>query len=108
MASMDVDKPKPVKEGDAVAGPLSLLAKAVKQSTQVIIACRNNKKLLARVKAFDRHWNMVLEDVTEMWTEHGKTGKGVKAAKATDRDRFIRKMFLRGDNVIMVLASPHA
>ena len=31
---------------------------------QVLINCRNNKKLLGRVKAFDRHCNMVLENVT--------------------------------------------
>ena len=30
---------------------------------------RNNRKLLARVKAFDRHCNMILENVREMWTE---------------------------------------
>ena len=36
---------------------------------QVLINCRNNRKLLARVKAFDRHCNMVLENVREMWTE---------------------------------------
>ena len=36
---------------------------------QVLINCRNNKKLLGRVKAFDRHCNMVLENVKEMWTE---------------------------------------
>ena len=39
-------------------------------------AFRNNKKLLGRVKAFDRHCNMVLEGVKEMWTELPKTGKG--------------------------------
>ena len=37
---------------------------------------RNNKKLLGRVKAFDRHCNMVLEGVKEMGTEIPKTGKG--------------------------------
>ncbi|KHJ97619.1 LSM domain protein [Oesophagostomum dentatum] len=45
---------------------------------QVLINCRNNKKLLGRVKAFDRHCNMVLENVKEMWTEQPKTGKGKK------------------------------
>jgi small nuclear ribonucleoprotein D2 len=36
--------------------------------------------LLARVKAFDRHCNMVLENVKEMWTEKpkGAKGKGVR------------------------------
>lgn len=28
-------------------------------SCQVLINCRNNRKILARVKAFDRHSNMV-------------------------------------------------
>jgi small nuclear ribonucleoprotein (snRNP)-like protein len=36
---------------------------------QVLINCRNNHKLLARVKAFDRHCNLLLENVKEMWTE---------------------------------------
>ena len=38
----------------------------------MLINCRNNKKLLCRVKAFDRHLNMVLENVKEMWTETPK------------------------------------
>lgn len=32
-------------------GPLSLLTQSVKNSTQVLINCRNNRKLLCRVKA---------------------------------------------------------
>ncbi|KAM3422571.1 Small nuclear ribonucleoprotein Sm D2 [Cercospora zeina] len=50
------------------SGPLSLLQTAVRQHTQVLISCRNNRKLLGRVKAFDRHCNMVLENVKEMWS----------------------------------------
>jgi len=50
-------------------GPLSVLFHSVKNQTQVLINCRNNRKLLGRVKAFDRHCNMVLENVQEMWTE---------------------------------------
>merc|ERR1712029_799094 len=42
-------------------GPLRVLTDSVKNNTQVLINCRNNKKLLGRVKAFDRHCNMVLE-----------------------------------------------
>ena len=34
--------------------PLSVLTQSVKNNTQVLINCRNNKKLLGRVKAFDR------------------------------------------------------
>eukprot|EP00005_Dracoamoeba_jomungandri_P000801 CAMPEP_0174249790 /NCGR_PEP_ID=MMETSP0439-20130205/129_1 /TAXON_ID=0 /ORGANISM="Stereomyxa ramosa, Strain Chinc5" /LENGTH=62 /DNA_ID=CAMNT_0015329695 /DNA_START=78 /DNA_END=263 /DNA_ORIENTATION=- len=48
-------------------GPLAILAESVKTNSQVLINVRNNKKLLGRVKAFDRHCNMVLENVREMW-----------------------------------------
>ena len=87
-------------------GPLSVLTDSVKNNTQVLINCRNNKKLLGRVKAFDRHCNMVLEGVKEMWTEMPKTGKGKKKAKPVAKDRYIAKMFLRGDSVILVLKNP--
>ena len=71
-----------------------------------MINLRNNRKLLARVKAYDKHCNMVLENVKEMWTESGKTGKGQKKAKPVNKDRYISKMFLRGDGVIIVLKNP--
>ena len=73
----------------------------------MLINCRNNHKLLARVKAFDRHCNMVLENVKEMWTEVPKVNKGVTKGKAVNKDRFISKMFLRGDSVIIVLRNPN-
>jgi small nuclear ribonucleoprotein D2 len=88
-------------------GPLSVLMQSVKQNTQVLINCRNNHKLLARIKAFDRHCNMVLENVKEMWTEQPKTGKGAKKARPVNKDRYISKMFLRGDSVILVLRNPN-
>jgi len=89
-------------------GPMSVLMESVRNQTQVLINVRNNKKLLGRVKAFDRHCNMVLENVKEMWTEVPKTGKGQKKSKPVNRDRFISKMFLRGDSVILVLRNPLA
>ena len=98
-------------------GPLSVLTYSVRNHAQVLINCRNNKKLLGRIKAFDRflfqflnkmklslpsHCNMVLEDVKEMWTEMPKKGKGKKKSKPVARDRFIPKLFVRGDSVILV------
>ena len=43
---------------DLKAGPFSVLWKAVKGNTQVLINVRNNHKLLGRVKAYDRHMNL--------------------------------------------------
>jgi len=53
-----------------------------------------------------RHCNMVMENVKEMWTEVPKTGKGKKKSKPVNKDRYISKMFLRGDSVILVLRNP--
>ncbi|XP_057768052.1 uncharacterized protein LOC130988266 isoform X1 [Salvia miltiorrhiza] len=66
---MEEDAPAKNEEEEFNTGPLSVLMLSVKNNTQVLINCRNNKKLLGHVRAFDRHCNMVLENVREMWTE---------------------------------------
>lgn len=47
---------------------------------------------------------MILENVREVWTEGGAKGKDRKS-QAKNKDRFISKMFLRGDSVILVVFS---
>jgi len=98
-SELDEAQIRQLEEHEINQGPLSVLQQSVRNHTQVLISLRNNKKLLARVKAFDRHSNMVLENVKEMWTE---VPKG-KNKKPVNKDRFISKMFLRGDSVILVL-----
>ncbi|KAE9969121.1 Small nuclear ribonucleoprotein Sm D2 [Venturia nashicola] len=93
-----------LEEYEFTSGPLSILQSAVRNHTQVLISLRNNRKMLCRVKAFDRHFNMVLENVKEMWTETPRLATG-KKGRPVNKDRFVSKMFLRGDSVIMVLLS---
>lgn len=85
---------------DVATGPMSILDEAVKSGIQILISCRNNRRLLAYVRAYDRHCNMVLEKVTELWVEYPKKGEPV------NKDRFISKLFLRGDSVITILKNP--
>ncbi|WFD40150.1 mRNA splicing protein [Malassezia japonica] len=92
-SDLDEAQIRELEQYEISQGPLSVLQQSVRNHTQVLISLRNNKKLLARVKAFDRHSNMVLENVKEMWTE----------VKPVNKDRFISKMFLRGDSVVLVL-----
>ena len=80
-----------IETHEFTAGPLSILQTAVRNHNQVLISCRNNRKLLARVKAFDRHCNMVLENVKEMWTETPTNAQG-KKGRAINKDRYISKM----------------
>ncbi|CAG0891314.1 unnamed protein product [Cyprideis torosa] len=105
MSQEELDR---IEQEEFKTGPLSVLTDAVKTNKQVLINCRNNRKLLCRVKAFDRHMNMVLENVKEMWTEFAKKGRGQQKSNPVSKERFITKMFLRGDSVIIVVANPLA
>lgn len=94
-------------------GPLSLLAACVRDNCQVLVNCRHNRKILGRIKAFDRHCNLLLTDAREMWTEQmrvatgGEGGAPAKKIKRTvNKDRYIARLFLRGDSVICVLRNP--
>ncbi|GME79396.1 unnamed protein product [[Candida] boidinii] len=81
-------------------GPLRILTNAIHSRSSVIISLRNNHKLIATVKAFDRHCNMILENVKELWFENSANSSSNKKIL---RERFTSKMFLRGDSVIVVL-----
>lgn len=81
---------------------MSLLQSAINNNTPVVISCRNNHKLVGKVKAFDRHCNLILENVKELWTENITNGKG-KKVKSLSKERFVSKMFLRGDSVVIIL-----
>jgi small nuclear ribonucleoprotein D2 len=50
----------------------------------------------------------LMEDVKEMWTENSKGGKGKSRGTAVNKDRYISKMFLRGDSVIIIVSNPAA
>lgn len=67
--AMEIDERERQEEAEFRTGPLSVLTTSVKSNSQVLINLRNNRKLLAHVKAFDRHFNMILENVKELWTE---------------------------------------
>ncbi|CAF4585954.1 unnamed protein product, partial [Rotaria magnacalcarata] len=64
---------------------------------------------------------MVLENATELWQETPKSSKAKAAAtaapgeegktsgsKPVNKERYISKMFLRGDSVILILKNPKA
>ena len=106
MDSEDERTKKEKTEEDMInEGPLSLLKEAVRTNSQILIYCRNNRKLLGRIRAFDRHMNIILEAVCEIWSEMMK-GKN-KQHKLRNRERFISKMFLRGDSIILIVKNPN-
>ena len=91
---------KPIPEDNFDVGPFSTLLDAAKSNDQIVVSLRNNRKILGRVKAFDRHLNIILEDAFETWTEREKGKK--KGAKLA-REKYYGKLFLRGDSVVFVI-----
>ena len=43
-----------------------------------------------------------------MWTESSKGGKGKARGAAVNKDRYVSKLFLRGDSVILIVSNPAA
>ncbi|CAO2622528.1 Small nuclear ribonucleoprotein Sm D2 [Lemmus lemmus] len=105
-SQMTLEELQKPEEAEFNTSPLSVLTQSVKNNIHVLINYCNNKKLRGRVKAFDWHCNMVLENVKEMWTEVPESCQGKKKSKSVKKDRYISKMFLRGDSVIVVLLNP--
>lgn len=100
---MDTDLFVVESETDKIErGPMQPLVEAVKCGHRVLVALRNNRKLYGDLKAIDRHWNMILENVVEIWSPEPTSDR--KKVKTQTRD--IKCLFLRGDNVICVCPNP--
>ena len=83
---------------DYIEGPLKILTDSVMNHTKILIDIegRGNRRIIAKVIGFDRHFNMVLTNVVEKWTE---TRRGI----LENKERYISKMFLPGHNVKIIV-----
>ena len=84
---------------DFTTGPLKLLTESVKNNTQILIDIEGNRRLIAHVICFDSHFNTVLINMKEMWSE---TRRGI----LENKERYIAKMFLPGHNVKIIVKKP--
>jgi small nuclear ribonucleoprotein D2 len=76
--------------------PFFLLSESIIQNSPIIIFLRNNKKLIGYVRAFDRHFNLILENVKELWLVKNFEKKIIY------QEKFFSKLILRGDCVILI------
>ncbi|CAG9837471.1 unnamed protein product [Diabrotica balteata] len=64
---------------EQTVGPLKLLKKCVDEKLRIKVYTRNDREVrgycLAHIVAFDKHFNMALEGVTEVWTRRKKQKK---------------------------------
>ncbi|RVD92745.1 hypothetical protein TUBRATIS_007340 [Tubulinosema ratisbonensis] len=75
-------------------GPFKLLYKAKTEHLKIVIGLKNNHKIYANLKEYDRHFNFILLDALEIFKRKGK-GKQVTHRKLGD-------IYLRGDNVVLI------
>ncbi|CAH1137878.1 unnamed protein product [Phyllotreta striolata] len=114
-------------------GPLALLRKCVEEKLRIKVYTKNQEKTrgycIAYVVAFDKHFNLALEDVTEVWTRRKKKKvpafDGVESLRkskfqrqfqfpeitisqhSTDKKlevctRHVEQILLRGEHVVLV------
>ena len=55
------------------------------------------------MEALNRHFNMVLEEVMETWTELCQMRKPRAKTEQLDNDRFTSEMSTKGDSVILTI-----
>jgi len=77
--------------------PLELLADIVLKKKKVIIFTRNNKKIIATLRAFDKHFNLILENAKEIWSFRQFENR------LKFQERTIQKLLIRGDSVILII-----
>ncbi|AFM99254.1 Sm-like ribonucleoprotein subunit D2 [Encephalitozoon hellem ATCC 50504] len=89
------------KEAMEMKGPLSLVHRAMVKMMPVLVSLRNNRKVVGKVIAYDRHYNLLMEDAKELGTMRGKN-RGKKKRQGCGFSRRLGNVFIRGDTVILV------
>ena len=69
-------------------GPLRLLTDSLMHSNKILIDIVGNKKLIGNIVGFDTHFNMILRNVKETWSE-----KCERRNIWVSKERYIGKMF---------------
>jgi small nuclear ribonucleoprotein D2 len=77
--------------------PYTLLDHCIAEASPCLVSCRHNKKLYGTLRAYDKHFNLLMEHVREIWQEH------TPDQRMDLRERFIPRLFVRGDGVIFIV-----
>lgn len=93
------------KEKAEFEGPLSLLYRSVIKMTPVLVSLRNNRKILGRVVAYDRHYNLLMTSAREIGVLVSKNKGKKKREEGREISRDLGNMFVRGDGVILVASA---
>lgn len=91
------EEQRPVASSMTPRTPFMLLDRCITDAAPCLVSCRHNKKLYGTLRAYDKHFNLIMEHVREIWQES-------KPDNSVDlRERFIPRLFVRGDGVIFIV-----
>lgn len=93
------------KEVAEANGPLSLVRRAMVRTRPVIVSLRSNRKVVGRVVAYDRHYNLLMADAKELGVVRSRN-KGKRKKEGREVCRRLGNVFIRGDTVILVASGP--
>ena len=80
-----------------MSDPFSFIQELISSKSKAAILCRNDCLIVARVRAYDKHLNLVLEDAVEI-----KSKKLVESQKSGSKTRDFKRLFVRGDGIVSV------
>jgi small nuclear ribonucleoprotein len=75
--------------------PMELLQNSI--GAQVLVELRGNKKIKGRLRGYDQHLNLVLEDAEEI---------SINAETSEETVTHVANVIVRGDNVVIVSPPP--
>ncbi|AIB09630.1 small nuclear ribonucleoprotein Sm D2 (nucleomorph) [Lotharella oceanica] len=79
------------------SGPFILLKKSLTASAKIYVLTNDHHKFTGYLRSFDKHCNLIIENVTEIWHEKKKNNK-----KIITKEKYSPIIFLRGDTIIIV------
>lgn len=93
-------------EKNVSEGPLGLVERARREGRSVIVSCRNDRKVIGEIVAFDYHFNLLMREVEEIGRQRGRKGKGRKRREEREVRRKMGLLFIRGDSVVVIATGP--
>ncbi|CAC27096.1 small nuclear ribonucleoprotein SM D2 [Guillardia theta] len=78
--------------------PFDYISGCVRNDKSVMIILRNNKRMIGKIINYDKHLNLLLENVNEIKFVGENFSELIKI-----KSKFIPKVFLRGDNIVLIL-----
>mmetsp|Transcript_17470 Transcript_17470/g.39560 ORF Transcript_17470/g.39560 Transcript_17470/m.39560 type:complete len:83 (-) Transcript_17470:8-256(-) len=78
--------------------PYDFLTASIKNNKNVMLVLRNNKRIIGKVVNYDKHLNLLLDNVIEIKFNAEKFSDSIKI-----KSQFMSKVFLRGDNIVLIL-----